>query len=197
LKISSADGFHEVVALETIYANDRVMLAYAWDGVPLTAEHGFPLRIYIPDRYGMKQPKWIESIDAIDRWEPGYWVSRGWDREALMKATSVIDTIGVNMMIGQTGPGDRVPIGGIAHAGARGISRVDIRVDNGEWQPARLRTPLSGQTWVIWRYDWPLQKGKHTFTVRCFDGGGTLQLAQEAPPHPSGATGYHQRSAMF
>jgi DMSO/TMAO reductase YedYZ molybdopterin-dependent catalytic subunit len=197
LKIRSVDGFYEVVALETINADDRVMLAYAWDGLPLTAKHGFPLRIYIPDHYGMKQPKWIESIDATDHWEPGYWVVRDWDREARMKATSVIDTIAVDMMIGQAGQGLRVPIGGIAHAGVRGISKVEVRMDSEEWQPAQLRTPLSGQTWVIWRYEWPVQKGKHTFTVRCFDGAGTPQIVEEAPPHPSGATGLNVRSAMF
>ncbi len=197
LRVRSADGFFEVVALETINADDRVMLAYAWDGVPLAAKHGFPLRLYVPDRYGMKQPKWIESIDAIDHWEPGYWVVRGWDREARMKATSVIDTIAVNMMTGQAVPGMRVPVGGIAHAGVRGISRVEVRVDGGDWQTAELRTPLSGQTWVIWRYDWPLQKGKHTFTVRCFDCLGAPQITEEAPPHPSGATGLNERTAML
>jgi DMSO/TMAO reductase YedYZ molybdopterin-dependent catalytic subunit len=101
LKIHSADGFYEVVALDTIREDGRVMLAYAWDGLPLPENHGFPLRIYIPDRYGMKQPKWIESIEAIDHWEPGYWVVRGWDREARMKATSVIDTVATNMMIAE------------------------------------------------------------------------------------------------
>jgi hypothetical protein len=80
LKIRAADGFYEVVPLAVIKADERVMLAYAWDGVPLPTEHGFPLRIYIPNVYGMKQPKWIESIEATDRWEPGYWVERGWDR---------------------------------------------------------------------------------------------------------------------
>src|SRR5215471_3946345 len=197
LKIRSADRFYEVVALDAIKADERIMLAYEWDGVPLTREHGFPLRIYIPNVHGMKQPKWIESIEAIDHWEPGYWVVRDWDREARMKATSVIDTIGVNMMIGHPGAGARVPIGGIAHAGVRGISKVEVRVDNGEWEPAQLRTPLSGQTWVIWRYDWPFQKGKHTFAVRCFDGTGAPQIVEEAPPHPSGATGLHVRSAML
>jgi DMSO/TMAO reductase YedYZ molybdopterin-dependent catalytic subunit len=197
LKIYSADGFYEVVPIEAIHADDRLMLAYAWDGVPLTAPHGFPLRIYIPDRYGMKQPKWIDSIEATDHWEPGYWVVRGWDREARMKATSVIDTIAVNMMIGNAGQGMRVPVGGIAHAGVRGVSKVEISVDGGAWQPAELRTPLSGQTWVIWRYDWPIQKGKHTLTVRCFDGAGTPQIVEEAPPHPSGATGLNTRSAML
>jgi DMSO/TMAO reductase YedYZ molybdopterin-dependent catalytic subunit len=197
LKIRAADGFYEVVALDTIRGDGRVMLAYAWDGLPLAAGHGFPLRIYIPDRYGMKQPKWIESIEAIDHWEPGFWVSRGWDREARMKATSAIDAIATDMMIGQPGPDRRVPIGGFAHAGVRGISKVQIRADGGPWQEAELRTPLSGQTWVMWRYDWPLQKGKHTFTVRCFEGDGTAQIEQEAPPEPAGATGLYTRSAMF
>ena len=197
LKIQSADGFFEVVALDAIRGDGRVMLTYAWDGLPLPEKHGFPLRIYIPDRYGMKQPKWIKSIEATDHWEPGYWVVRGWDREARMKATSVIDTIATNMMIAKPAQEMRVPIGGIAHAGVRGISKVELRVDNGEWIPAELRTPLSGQTWVVWRYDWPLQRGKHTFTVRCFEGDGTPQIAREAPPDPSGASGLDTRSVML
>jgi hypothetical protein len=197
LKIRSADGFYEVVAIDTIQRDPRVMLTYAWDGLPLPVKHGFPLRIYIPALYGMKQPKWIESIEAVDQWTPGYWVVRGWDREARMKATSVIDTVAVDMMLGQPGEQLRVPVGGIAHAGVRGISKVEIRVDNGEWQPAQLRTPISGQTWVIWRYDWPYQSGKHTFTVRCFDGSGAPQISDEAPPHPSGASGWNTRQVML
>jgi DMSO/TMAO reductase YedYZ molybdopterin-dependent catalytic subunit len=197
LKIRSADGFYEVVPLDMIRADDRVMLTYAWDGLPLAAAHGFPLRIYLPDRYGMKQPKWIESIEAMDHWEPGFWVSRGWDREARMKATSAIDAIATDMMIGQAAADRRVPIGGFAHAGVRGISKVEVRVDDGPWQAAQLRTPLSGQTWVMWRYDWLMQRGKHTFTVRCYEADGTPQIEQEAPPEPNGATGLYSRSAMF
>jgi DMSO/TMAO reductase YedYZ molybdopterin-dependent catalytic subunit len=178
------------VALEEIAGDERVMLAYAWDGVPLTIEHGFPLRIYIPNVYGMKQPKWIESIEVMDHWEEGYWVSRGWDKYARMKATSVIDTISID----KSGSNGIVPIGGIAHAGTRGISKVENQVNGGQWEEAKLRTPISGQTWVIWRYDWPFQKGKHTFTVRCFDGKGSPQITEEAVPHPSGASGLHTRS---
>jgi DMSO/TMAO reductase YedYZ molybdopterin-dependent catalytic subunit len=197
LKIRSADGFFEVVPLETIKADERVMLTYAWDGVPLLAKHGFPLRIYIPNLYGMKQPKWIESIEATDRWEPGYWVERGWDAQARMKATSVIDTIAVDMMIAQADASTLVPIGGISHAGARGVSKVEVQVDGGAWSEAKLRAPLSGLTWVIWRYDWLFQKGRHTFTVRCYDGAGAPQIVEEAPPAPSGASGLHSKSMMF
>ncbi len=197
LKIRSADDFYEVVALEAIRADPRIMLAYDWDGVPLTRDHGFPLRIYIPNVHGMKQPKWIESIEATDHWEPGYWVKRGWDKEARMKATSVIDTVAVDMTIVAADQKKRVPIGGIAHAGVRGISKVEVRVDNGPWKSAALRAPLSDLTWVIWRYDWPFRPGKHTFTVRCFDGNGTPQIETQAPPEPSGASGLHSKRRCF
>ncbi|HEV8608518.1 MAG TPA: molybdopterin-dependent oxidoreductase [Thermoanaerobaculia bacterium] len=197
LKLSSADRFYEIVALDTLRSDARVMLAYDWDGVPLTTKHGFPLRIYIPDLYGMKQPKWLLSVEAMDHWEPGYWVKRGWDRTARMKATSVIDTVSVDMMLTQADSNTRIPVGGIAHAGARGISKVEVRVDDGPWQEARLRTPLSDTTWVVWRYDWPFQPGNHTFTVRCFDGGGVAQIVDTKPPHPSGASGLHSKSMML
>ena len=195
LKIVSADRFYEVVSLETINADERVMLTYAWDGVPLPTRHGFPLRIYIPDRYGMKQPKWITSIIALDSWEAGYWVVRGWDREARMEATAVIDTVALDSVTRTADGRTLVPVGGIVHAGARGISRVEVRVDDGEWRDAQLRTPLSRTTWVLWRYDWPFEEGSHRFTVRCYDGEGRPQVTQPSPPHPDGATGLHSLRA--
>lgn len=197
LKIHSADRFFEVVSLDAVKADERIMLAYAWDGVPLRREHGFPLRIYIPDIYGMKQPKWIESIEATDRWEPGYWVERGWNKIAQMHATSVIDTVAVDMNIIRADRRKLVPIGGIAHAGARDISKVEVRVDNGPWEQAALRTPASQLTWVVWRYDWPFRPGKHTFTVRCYEGNGSPQVATPGPVDPNGATGLHSRSMML
>jgi len=198
LKLHAVDGFFEVVSIEKIKADERVMLTYAWDGVPLLPEHGFPLRIYIPDVYGMKQPKWITAIEVIDHWEPGFWVERGWNKIAEMKATSVIDVVGMDMDVIQAGQSKMiVPIGGIAHAGARGISKVELKVDEGPWQPALLRTPLSGLTWVLWRYDWRFQHGNHTFTVRCYDGEGTPQIVTPAPPEPDGATGLYSKTEMF
>ena len=197
LKISSADGFWEVLPLDAVRSDERVMLTYAWDGVPLLEAHGFPLRVYIPDVHGMKQPKWIESIEATDHWEPGYWVVRGWDKVARMKATSVIDTIAVDMTIISADQQKLVPIGGIAHAGARGISKVEVRVDDGPWQEAALRTPLSQTTWVIWRFDWPFRPGRHNFTVRCYDGSETPQIVEASPPAPSGASGLFIKSQKF
>ena len=191
VNMRSADGFHEAVSLDLINRDERVMLTYAWDGQPLRPRHGFPLRIYIPDRYGMKQPKWLTDMVVSDVEEEGYWVRRGWDPVAQMITVSVIDTVAVESLIeadGQT----LVPIGGIAHAGARGISKVEVQIDDGAWVEAQRRAPLSGTTWVIWRYDWPFEAGAHRFRVRCYEGDGAPQ--PEQPPrggHLSGAAGIH------
>ena len=188
LAISSEDGFHEIVPLELIESDERIMLTYLWDAKPLPVPHGYPLRIYIPDRYGMKQPKWITRLEVVEEYRPGYWVERGWSREARVRTTSVIDTVAVDALF-ERGGRRLVPIGGIAYAGDRGISKVQVQVDGGDWQDAELRPPLSDLTWVIWRVNWPFAAGRHTFAVRCYDGSGALQVTEPSPPHPDGATG--------
>jgi DMSO/TMAO reductase YedYZ molybdopterin-dependent catalytic subunit len=194
IKITSFDGFDEIVDIATIMADERVMLTYNWDGIALLPKHGFPLRIYIPDHYGMKQPKWIEQMEFTDAWEEGYWVRRGWSRDAFVKTTSVIDTVAVDDLVEQDGQ-RLIPIGGIAYAGAKGISGVEVQIDGGEWLPAQLRSPLSDTTWVIWRLDWPFQEGEHSFTVRTYEADGTPQIEQRASQRPDGATGYHSLEA--
>jgi DMSO/TMAO reductase YedYZ molybdopterin-dependent catalytic subunit len=192
VRIESVDGFWEYVDLDLIRSDASIMLTYAWDGVLLPVKHGFPLRIHIPNRYGMKQPKWITKIDFVEEWEAGYWVARGWDKEALIKATSVIDTVAVDDAYEINGQ-QFVPVGGMAWAGPRGIAKVEVQVDGGDWVEADLRTPLSDKTWLLWRYDWPFEGGDHTFKVRCVEKDGTPQITDLEGVRPSGASGIHQK----
>ncbi len=197
LDITCGDGFHETVALDLIESDPRIMLTYAWDGRPIPFDHGFPLRIWIPDRYGMKQPKWITGIEVVSEARDGYWVERGWDEVARIHTTSVVDTVAIDSVIEREDE-RLIPIGGIAFAGARGVSRVEVRVDgDGPWHEARLRSPLSDTTWVIWRYDWPFEAGRHTFEVRAVESDGTPQMTGVNPARPSGATGIHSRQASL
>ena len=196
LYITSGDGFYETVDLDLIASDRRIMLCYAWDGHDLSIDHGYPLRIWIPDRYGMKQPRWITGIEVTDEYKEGYWVERNWDETAQVKTTSVIDTVAVNAVI-EDGDQKLVPVGGIAFSGDRGISKVEVRVDGGPWQEAKLRSPLSETTWVIWRYDWPFAEGEHTFEVRCAEADGTPQIEEDHANRPSGATGLHSHEATI
>jgi DMSO/TMAO reductase YedYZ molybdopterin-dependent catalytic subunit len=187
LFIEGSDGFFESVDL-SLTEDDRTLLVYEMNGVPLPVEHGFPLRIYIPDRYGMKQPKWISRIEVINHSGPGYWVERGWSQEALVNTTSVVDDVTVL----QSEDGSTAQIGGIAYAGAKGISRVEVQVDEGEWTEAELRSPaLSPLTWVQWRLDRPIAEGRHTVYVRSYDSSGRLQETGSRGARPDGATGVH------
>ena len=194
LVVMSGDGFYETVPLELINHDRRIMLCHSWDGHPLPADHGFPLRIWIPDRFGMKQPKWITSMELTSEYKEGYWVERGWDEIAQVKTTSVIDSVAVDAAY-ESGTQTVIPVGGIAWAGDRQISKVQVRVDGAEWADAQLRAPLSETTWVIWRYDWPLEAGNHTFEVKTFEGDGTPQIETVEDARPSGATGLHAREA--
>ena len=192
LKITGADNFDEYVMLDVINADDRIMFAYEWDDQPLKQKHGFPLRIYIPDRYGMKQPKWIESIEFVDAWQEGYWVRRGWSVEAMVNPTSVVDTVATDAIL-KDDEGYVVPVGGISYAGAKRISRVEVSVNDGDWQEAKLRQPLSELTWVLWRFDWRFQEGEYRFAVRAYDGDGNLQSLESRGTRPDGATGVHSK----
>ena len=194
--LRSGDGYYETVDLDLIASDERIMFAYEWDGVPLPTDHGFPLRIWIPDRYGMKQPKWITGVEIGSEYKDGYWVARNWDKDAIVRTTSVVDTV-ARFATYESGGETLVPVGGIAYSGAKGISAVQVRVDGGPWTDAMLREPLSDTTWVIWRYDWPFQAGEHTFEVRCREGDGTPQIEISQPNRPSGATGIHSRTARL
>jgi DMSO/TMAO reductase YedYZ molybdopterin-dependent catalytic subunit len=186
--IEADDGFYESVGMADIM-DPRTLLVYEMNDEPLPIEHGFPLRIYIPNRYGMKQPKWIVRMTAIDSEGNGYWVDRGWSEEARPVTVSVIDTVAASRDMQD---GDNVAIGGIAYAGSRQISKVEVQVDDGDWIEAQLRTPpLSPLTWVQWRYDWPYVSGRHTFYVRAHDGEGVLQPTSQRSVRPNGATGTH------
>ncbi|MCL4535539.1 MAG: molybdopterin-dependent oxidoreductase [Bacteroidetes bacterium] len=185
LFIEAADGFYETVETADLM-DPRTLLVYGMDGTTLPMEHGFPLRILIPNRYGMKQPKWITSIEAINGSGSGYWVDREWSKEARPQIVSVIDAVAKDNVVN-----GRVPIGGIAWAGDRGIQKVEVQVDGGAWEAATLRVPPLGPlTWVQWRYDWPRIAGSHTFRVRATDGTGALQIEQPTDTFPNGATGY-------
>jgi DMSO/TMAO reductase YedYZ molybdopterin-dependent catalytic subunit len=160
------------------------------NGGPLPDKHGFPLRLILPGPYGMKNPKWIVKLELVADRTDGYWVRRGWDREAPVQTVARIDTPADNSSVA----GPRQEVGGVAFAGSRGISRVEASLDGGAtWREARLKPPLGSSTWVQWSTDWDnLSTGTHSVLARASDGTGALQTPDEHDPFPRGATGYHR-----
>jgi DMSO/TMAO reductase YedYZ molybdopterin-dependent catalytic subunit len=183
------DGFTESIGLKTVMDEPSILVAYRLAGQPLPAKHGFPARVLIPGRYGMRAPKWLDEIEVTESEGGGYWEGQGWDHQAVVKTTARFDTPQDGALLG---PG-QVQLAGVAFAGSRGVQSVEWSGDGGRsWAPAQLSPPLSPFTWVLWRAQWtPGGEGAYSLQVRARDGRGDLQSSAGAPSFPSGASGYH------
>jgi DMSO/TMAO reductase YedYZ molybdopterin-dependent catalytic subunit len=183
------DGYAESLAMSIIQSAPEILVAYDLDGAPLPVAHGFPARMLIPGHYGMKGPKWLDSIELVDHEAGGYWEQQGWDHNAVVKTTSQFDSLRDGATV-KLGP---IALSGVAFAGNRGIQKVEYSTDGGRsWSPAQLATPLSPLTWVLWQATWtPSAEGAYQLQVRATDGGGALQRQGAAGSFPNGAAGYY------
>jgi Oxidoreductase molybdopterin binding domain len=182
------DDYSESLPLSVVEAAPEILVAYDLDGSPLPSAHGYPARILAPGHYGMKGPKWLDSIELTSDELRGYWEQQGWDHNAVVKTTARFDEPrdGDIIRIGAT------EVGGVAFAGTRGISKVEYTINDQTWNEATLDQPLSPLTWVRWRAVWtPGSEGAYRLRVRATDGSGKLQESNGAPSFPNGASGYH------
>lgn len=194
--LHAADGYQESIPLEKAQ-DPEVLLAYRMNGAILPNNHGFPARLIVPNIYGMKNVKWLTRIEPVDHDFKGFWQQRGWSDEAIYKTMSRIDAPRNGATV--SAKVDReVLIGGIAFAGNRGISKVEVRIDESDWIEAELGTVLSQLSWVQWKITWepPVAAG-YTIRVRATDGTGELQDETELEPAPNGASGWHTISSRI
>ncbi len=185
----AADDYADSISYQKALDPD-VVLVWEMGGIPLTKDHGFPARLLVPGIYGMKHVKWMQSIELVDYDFKGYWQqpSQKWNDAAPVKTMSRIDFPSEGAL--GIGPQD---ISGIAFAGDRSISKVEVSTDGGTtWNEAYLKLPLSHTAWVLWGYLWtPDAPGTYKVMARATDGEGNLQTVKRDDPYPSGASGYH------
>jgi DMSO/TMAO reductase YedYZ molybdopterin-dependent catalytic subunit len=170
-------------------AEREALVAVAMNGDPLPPEHGYPARLIVPGLFGyVSATKWLTNIKltTLEAFN-GYWVPLGWAKEAPILTQSRIDVPGSGASLGA---GEQ-PVAGVAWAPDRGIAKVEVQADEGEWAAAELSTPISDATWVQWVYRWHAPAGDHTLRVRATDGSGEVQTATVTEPAPDGARGYH------
>ncbi len=186
----AVDGFTVGFPTAHAVADDREpLVAVAMNGEPLPASHGFPARLIVPGLYGyVSATKWLTEIEltTLDGFD-AYWVPLGWAKQAPILTQSRIDV---------PGPGARFEAGTIAVAGVawapdRGVSAVEVQVDEEGWEPAEVSTPISDATWVQFVRRWEATPGDHILRVRATDGSGEVQTDMRTPPPPDGARGHH------
>jgi DMSO/TMAO reductase YedYZ molybdopterin-dependent catalytic subunit len=196
-----ADGYDVGIPIEKSQM-EGAMLAYDMNYAPLTAKHGFPVRAIVPGLYGMMNPKWLTEIELVDTVYQGYWQRLGWSNIAQ-------DNTGSSILIPGQAParqrfrtldekadssyGGKIPIAGVAFAGTRGISKVEVSTDGGTtWKTAQIKDPLSKYTWVLWTAGYvPPNNKNYNIVVRATDKSGKTQTTEMNQPFPNGATGYH------
>ena len=181
------DGYSESVPID--HARQYGLLVYAMNGLLLPDTHGAPIKVEVPGLYGFKNMKWLTRIEVVDTPYRSVWTQEGWTESAIYQTMSRIDTIAprtdaAGKIVGLTAAG-------VAFAGLRGISKVEVQINSGDWQAAALNMPsISDKTCTQWRIDSPAH-GPVSVSVRATDESGTLQVETPHPQFPNGATGWH------
>ncbi len=187
----SIDGFTAGSPIEALTDERNAILAVGMNGEPLPAEHGFPVRMVVPGLYGyVSATKWVTEL-KVTRFDAAeaYWTTRGWGERGPIKLESRID---VPRKAQGLKAGDTV-IAGVAWQQHVGVSRVEVQIDEGDWQEATLSTPISNDTWVQWMLPWNFSVGDHLIRCRATNADGETQTPEVADVLPDGATGWPER----
>lgn len=191
----SDDGFTASTPLEVLTDDRPALLAVGMNGRALPRDHGYPARLVVPGLYGyVSATKWVTDLEVTRFAEKeAYWTTRGWSTHGPVLVASRIDVPRPGASVTPK-DGGRAVTAGMAWAQHTGISAVQVRIDNGDWQTADLSEELTADTWRQWRCELAgLSRGTHTVTVRAIDADGTIQTSQRRPAIPGAATGLHER----
>jgi len=190
----SVDGYTCGFPVEAATDGRDALVAFGMNGEPLPLEHGFPVRLIVPGLYGyISATKWLTEIEltTFEDFEQ-YWVPRGYADRAPIKLMSRIDSVDGLGTLTRSADGTAA-IGGVAWAQTRGISAVEVQLDDGPWQPCELGDALNDDTWRQWAFRWtPEATGRTSIRCRATDGDGVIQTAERSEPLPNGASGHHQ-----
>ena len=189
LEVRSADEYSSSIPPELALDPDS-LLVYEMNGQILPRVHGYPARLLVPGRYGMKNAKWVVGIRGHRQEHVDWYGQRGWSKTGFVRTMSRIDIPAEGVQL----PAGRHRIAGIAYAGDRGVSGVEFSSDDSQtWHPTVfLDPPLGRDTWVRWQAEFDIAAGQTlTLTSRAIDGTGTVQTDVFNLPQPDGGSGRH------
>lgn len=171
---------------------ENVLIAYEMNGQPLTPQHGYPLRLVVPDWYGMASVKWLAAIEAVAEPFEGYQMTGSYryaksqddpgDPVTLMRPRALMVPPGIPEFASRLRVIDAGPetLSGRAWTARAEITRVEVSTDNARsWSDAELEPPLSQVAWRGWTFDWDAPPGRHTLCVRASDSEGNTQPLEQ------------------
>jgi DMSO/TMAO reductase YedYZ molybdopterin-dependent catalytic subunit len=163
------------------------LLAYAMNGQPLPARHGYPLRLVVPGWYAVASVKWLADIQVVEEPFEGFFQATHYVYERDRGGTTATEPVGlqqVRALITRPGSGQQLACGGlivrgVAWSGAAPIERVDVSVAGGPWQKARLVGVAAAHGWQQWEFlATGLKPGEASIRARATDLAGQVQPEQ-------------------
>jgi DMSO/TMAO reductase YedYZ molybdopterin-dependent catalytic subunit len=138
-------GFERSLTLEDL-RESGVLLVYAMNGQPLPRQHGYPLRALVPGWYAVASVKWLTELELIGHSFTGYYQTHKyvyeWNRNGRLVSEPVrhqrVRAVIFAPQTGDTVEGRELVVRGLGWSGSAPIARVDVSLDGGVWQPARM-----------------------------------------------------------
>ena len=160
------------------------LLAYAMNGRPLPARHGYPLRLVVPGWYAIASVKWLTDIRVVEEPFDGFFQATHYVYERDRGSATAAEPVRlqqVRALITRPGSGQELACGGliirgVAWSGAAPIERVDVSVAGGPWQKARLVGLAAAHGWQQWEFlATGLEPGEVIIRARATDLAGQVQ----------------------
>lgn len=193
VRLHGVDNYTDTIPLEKAM-DPATLLAYKMNGVRLPHRHGYPLRVIVPGYFGEKHVKWLTRIELTEATAKGFYETQGWGPDFITPTRSRIDAPDHSSLFSLGKLNGPIEVKGMAYGGDRGISRVELSLDDGEtWNDAKISYPGTKLTWALWNYDWrPQEADDYALVVRATDGEGKVQEWEEDRSPFSGVTGFHK-----
>lgn len=168
--------FERALPLTTAMHPDT-LLATHMDGAPLTPDHGAPLRLIVPNWYGMANVKWLAELELVTTPFAGYFQTQRYVYDVDGRTTPVTRAL-VKSLIVSPVPGaldsGAVTVRGWAWSGGGPITRVEVAV-NDWWTEAALGAPASAYAWTPFEVPVVLPAGEVVLRSRATDASGATQ----------------------
>jgi DMSO/TMAO reductase YedYZ molybdopterin-dependent catalytic subunit len=184
------DNFTISTPIAALTDGRPALVAIGMNGEVLPRAHGFPARLVTPGLYGfVGATKWLERLTVTTyAKDKAYWTRRDWATDAPIKLSSRIDTPKPLATISA----GRHAIGGVAWAQHNGVAAVEVRIDGGPWQKARLGPDAGIDYWRQWYFPWDVEPGAHMIAARAIGTDGTVQTPVRAGSFPDGSSGIQE-----
>ena len=173
---AGGDGFGASVPLDKALSPE-VLVAYEMNGAPLTAEHGFPVRVVVPGWIGARSVKWLAGITVQAEPSANFYQAEDYTIDGAQLGELPL-TSAVCLPDAESGvPTGPVRLEGYAMgAGGQTVDAVELSSDGGRtWTRAALSPGADPWTWRLWRADVVVPPGATEIVVRARDAAGACQ----------------------